>query len=98
MRIPPHILDAAGICAGTELSVVLTEDGLIISRVGDHDPAQAWFWTDEWQAGEVEAAVERREGGGTTYLNDEEFRAALVARMSIVATHRRRGPRTMPLA
>jgi hypothetical protein len=36
------------------------------------DPEQAWFWTDEWQAGEREADEDLREGRYriSTDLND----------------------------
>ncbi len=36
-----------------------------------HDPAQAWFWTPEWQAGERRATAER-EAGQSEYFDDEE--------------------------
>lgn len=65
-------------CPGTELDIMLTESGLSISRVADRDPDQAWFWTPEWQAGELEAEIEHRTSPGTIYLNDEDFRTALV--------------------
>lgn len=77
LRVPPHILDAAGIGQGTELSIALTQDGVSITRVIDHDPDQAWFWTDQWQDGEFEATLALREGRRRRYLTDEEFDAEL---------------------
>lgn len=39
--------------------------------------SQAWFWTEEWQAGEREADAEIAAGLGTVYDSGEEFLAAL---------------------
>ena len=44
---------------------------------GRIDPEQAWFWTPEWQAKEHEADDDLAARGTTTYLNDEDFLAAL---------------------
>ena len=38
---------------------------------------QAWFWTEEWQAGEREASEEAAAGKGTVYGSPEEMFAAL---------------------
>lgn len=46
------------------------------------NPDQAWFWTEEWQAGEREIDREIAAGKhGTIYYTDEEFDAALEAHM-----------------
>lgn len=37
------------------------------------DPDQAWFWTEEWQAGEHEADAEIAAGRGQVYEDAEEF-------------------------
>ena len=82
VRVPRHILEAAGMCPGTELHVMLTEDGIAAIRVQDTDPDQWWGWTAAFRAEQHEAAVERRAGvRGTIYMSDEEFDAALIAHM-----------------
>ena len=43
------------------------------------NPNQAWFWTEEWQAGEREVDRQIAAGEGSTYHTDEEFDAALRA-------------------
>jgi hypothetical protein len=48
---------------------------------GAMDPEQAWFWTPEWQAGELAADADMAAGRGTRYESDEEFLAALEARV-----------------
>lgn len=42
-----------------------------------HDPAQAWFWTPEWQAGEQRASAERDAGLGEYFEDEDAFIAAL---------------------
>lgn len=82
IHIPAELLEAAGMCPGTELDIMLTEHGVSITRVADRDPEQAWFWTPEWQAGELEVTINHRNKvPGTIYMSDEELVAALDARM-----------------
>lgn len=45
------------------------------------NPDQAWFWTEEWQAGERAADRQAAAGEGTRYHSDQEFLTALEARM-----------------
>jgi len=40
-------------------------------------PDQAWFWTDEWLAGEAEADADIAAGRCEFFGSDEEFLAAL---------------------
>lgn len=42
-------------------------------EVVEIDPEQAWFWTDEWQAGEREADADIAAGRVTSYYSIEEF-------------------------
>ena len=41
---------------------------------------QAWFWTEEWQAGEREANADEAAGRMTFHASDEDFLASLAAR------------------
>jgi hypothetical protein len=54
------------------------EDNQAVGRV-DTDPAQSWFWTEEWQAGEREADAQIAAGEGSFFASGEEFLAALEA-------------------
>jgi hypothetical protein len=63
-RLPDGAVDGAAIILG-EFS-----DGRI-------DPEQAWFWTSEWQAKELEADDDLVAGRVTHYESDEGFLAAL---------------------
>jgi hypothetical protein len=49
------------------------------------NPEQAWFWTEEWQAGEREAARQIAAGELTTFATDEAFDAYLRAARPNVA-------------
>ncbi len=73
VRIPEHVLQSAGMCEGTEVTVVLSEDGVTITRSIDHDPGQAWFWTDEWQEGEFEVMQALRSNVPPRVYGDLEF-------------------------
>jgi hypothetical protein len=46
---------------------------------GRIDPDQAWFWTSDWLAGELEAEREADADPGVIYDDVETFRAALRA-------------------
>jgi hypothetical protein len=46
---------------------------------GPIDPAQAWFWTPQWQAGEREADEQIAAGEGTVHRGTEDFIAHLEA-------------------
>jgi len=43
------------------------------------NPEQAWFWTEEWQAGERDVDREIAAARGQVFTSDEEFDAALDA-------------------
>lgn len=77
--IPEDVLRAAKICPGASVGFSINEDGELI--VGERDPDQWWFWTEEFLEGTHRAKMELREGGGTVYWSDEEFRDALLERM-----------------
>jgi hypothetical protein len=40
-------------------------------------PDQAWYWTEQWQAGEAEADADRAAGRGTVHRTEGDFLAAL---------------------
>jgi hypothetical protein len=49
---------------------------------GRIDPEQAWFWTSDWLAGELEAEREASSDPGVVYDNADDFKAALRAARS----------------
>lgn len=46
---------------------------------GRIDPDQAWFWTPDWLAGELEADRDAKSGAGEVYEDADAFKAALRA-------------------
>jgi hypothetical protein len=44
------------------------------------NPDQAWFWTEEWQAGEREADADIAAGRTTFHASTDDFLAAMDAR------------------
>jgi hypothetical protein len=46
-------------------------------RVAERDPQQAWFWTEDWQAGEREADADIAAGRTTRHESTDEFLAFL---------------------
>ena len=69
-RLPEDL--ARRIESGGPVTIVVTrENGRL--EVREIEPAQAWFWTTEWQEGEREADSELAAGKGTIYYSDEEF-------------------------
>ena len=44
---------------------------------GRIDPEQAWFWTEQWQAGEKEASRDIAKGRTTKHDDDDDFLTSL---------------------
>ncbi len=62
LTLPKEILKAARLSPGDPLEITY-EDDTIILRPQIHIPRdQAWFWTKEWQKGELEAEADIRVG------------------------------------
>ena len=81
VTIPASIRRAASLEEGDPIEVELVEDGILLRPRKVIDPTQAWFWTPEWQAGEREADEDIAAGRIERFESDEEFLAALDARM-----------------
>jgi AbrB family looped-hinge helix DNA binding protein len=75
LTIPKEILKAARLSPGDPLEIIY-EDDTIILRPQIHIPRdQAWFWTKEWQKGELEAEADIQAGRVTkTRSLDQLFR------------------------
>lgn len=63
---------------GAQLEITEREDGVIELKPVVAVPAdQAWFWTEEWQAGEREVDANYAASNFTRHDSGEEFVAAL---------------------
>jgi len=81
VTIPAAVREAARIEEGDPIEVEVVTDGILLRPMKVIDATQAWFWTPEWQAGEREADADLAAGRFDRYESDEEFLAALRARM-----------------
>ena len=81
MTIPAEIRRAARLVEGDVIEVELTADGILLKPKKLIDATQAWFWEPAWQAGEREADAAAAAGKSERFESDEEFLAALDARM-----------------
>jgi len=81
ITIPADVRQAARLEEGDPVEVEIVEDGILLRPMKLIDASQAWFWTPEWQEGERKADAEIAAGLGERFESDEEFLAALRARM-----------------
>ena len=81
MTIPAAVREAARIEEGDPIEVEVVADGILLRPMKVIDATQAWFWTPEWQEGERQADEDLAAGRFDRYESDEEFLAALRARM-----------------
>ena len=66
------------LAGGEEFEVGRRPDGVIELRPSEErDPAQAWFWTERWQAMEREVDEQIARGEGTVHDSIEEMFAYL---------------------
>ncbi len=62
LTLPKEIVKAARLSPGDPLEVIYQDDTIIL-RPQVHIPRdQAWFWTKEWQKGELEAEADIQAG------------------------------------
>jgi len=62
LTLPKEIMKAARLSPGDPLEVIYQDDTIIL-RPQVHIPRdQAWFWTKEWQKGELEAEADIQAG------------------------------------
>ncbi len=81
VTIPAEIRQAARLEEGDPVEVEIVDGGILLRPMKMIDASQAWFWTPEWQAGEREADADIAAGRVERFESDEEFLAALEARM-----------------
>lgn len=78
ITLPPDIRAHLHVSEGDGVEFTIAPDGRVVLVGTTTIPSeQAWFWTEEWQAGEREATAEIARGPGTVYGTDEEFLASL---------------------
>ncbi|MEZ5331846.1 MAG: AbrB/MazE/SpoVT family DNA-binding domain-containing protein [Thermoanaerobaculia bacterium] len=74
ITLPREVREALHVEEGDDVAFTVEEDGTVVLTGLKSTPAdQAWFWTDEWQAGEREASRQAARGEGTVYDGSEDF-------------------------
>ena len=62
---------------GAQIELIERRDGVLELRPCVPVPAdQAWFWTEEWQAGEREADEDIAQGRGRIFMDSKSFLAS----------------------
>jgi AbrB family looped-hinge helix DNA binding protein len=74
ITLPREVREALHVDEGDDVAFTVADDGTVVLTGLKSVPAdQAWFWTDEWQAGEREASLQAAQGEGTVYDGAEDF-------------------------
>ncbi|HEX9711728.1 MAG TPA: AbrB/MazE/SpoVT family DNA-binding domain-containing protein [Actinomycetota bacterium] len=78
LTLPADVRESARLSEGDPLEVELTEEGTIVLRPQKViDASQAWFWTEQWQAGERDASGQITAEDTVVYETADAFLAAL---------------------
>ena len=77
VTLPDDVRKAVHVSEGDYLAVSVRDGRIVLEPKAMVDASQAWFWADDWQRGEREAADELAEGRGRRFESAEEFLASL---------------------
>lgn len=77
LTIPDEVRRAVRLSEGDYLAVSVRDGAIVLEPKAIVDGSQAWFWENEWQAGEREASADMRAGRTTRFESDEDFLASL---------------------
>jgi AbrB family looped-hinge helix DNA binding protein len=78
ITLPSEVRKALHVEEGDDVAFIINDDGTVILTGLKSIPAdQAWFWTDDWQAGEREASQQLARGEGTVYESAVDFLESL---------------------
>ncbi|MDA8399327.1 MAG: AbrB/MazE/SpoVT family DNA-binding domain-containing protein [Actinomycetota bacterium] len=73
ITLPREIREVLRIEEGDDVAFVISDDTVTIRGLKSIPAEQAWFWTEEWQAGEREASDQLASGEGTVYDDGDTF-------------------------
>ena len=71
IELPAEARAALHLSQVRSLDVEVLADGVVLLR--GRDPGQAWFWTPEWQSGELEADADLAAGRVEAFDNSEDL-------------------------
>jgi bifunctional DNA-binding transcriptional regulator/antitoxin component of YhaV-PrlF toxin-antitoxin module len=73
LTLPLEVREALHVDSGDEILFEVA-DNVVVLHAGTWIPRdQAWFWTDDWQAGEAEASDDLRTGRTRIAKTADEF-------------------------
>lgn len=74
ITLPQQVRRDVGLEEGDDLLVTVQDGRIVLIPASLIPKDQAWFWTEEWQAGEREVEADRAAGRrGRIFHSDEEF-------------------------
>lgn len=74
VTLPADVRRALHVDEGDDIAFTVTDDNTVIMHGLTTIPAdQAWFWREEWQAGEQEASEDIAAGRVERFANAEEM-------------------------
>ena len=73
ITLPVWVIQRLHVETGDFVRVEETKDGVVLRPAKLVDPAQAYFWTKEWQAGEREAEEDLRKGRVKAFKSVKEL-------------------------
>lgn len=77
ITLPIKIRKAVGLTENDQLEVTIKDGQIILQPVITIPKDQAWFWTKEWQEGELEAERDIKSGNLKVFHSAEEAIAHL---------------------
>ena len=77
ITLPKPVRKRFGVKEGDLIKVEEREGGIFITPIETIDRAQAWFWTNEWQAGEKGVDQESHRGKRKSFKDVDKFIADL---------------------
>ncbi len=73
ITLPREVRQALHVEEGDDIAFVVQAGQVTMSGLKSIPAEQAWFWTDEWQAGEREASDQLSAGEGTVFDDADAF-------------------------
>ena len=73
ITLPMWLMTRFRVSTGDFIRLEETKDGVLIKPAKLIDPSQAYFWTQEWQAGEREAQDDIRKGRVKAFKSAKEL-------------------------
>ena len=77
LTLPDEVRRTVHLQEGDYLAVSVRDGAIVLEPKTVIDSSQAWFWTDEWQAGERAASEDIAAAATRRFESDEEFLASL---------------------